>query len=441
LFTTEAMRQIFCDRRYLQSMLDFESALARALVRTGIAPDKILPAIEVNCDAARFDFDGLSIEAASAGNVAIPLVKRLTTLVGKTDPRAMRFVHWGATSQDAIDTGLVLQLRDAFALFDSDLAKLAAALAKLARDHRDTLVPGRTWLQHAAPTTFGFKVAGWLDAVQRHRQRLQQTRARVLVLQFGGAVGTLAAFGDRASAVADALAADLKLPRPDLSWHSHRDSLAEVATTLSLLTGTLGKIARDLSLLAQTEVAEVLEPASPGRGGSSTMPHKRNPVGAAVVLAAAIRIPSLVATMLSAMVQEHERGLGGWHAEWQTLPEICLLSAGALSHLTAVVSSPEVLTEKMSSDLNLTLGLILSEAVSMALAAHIGKQPAHELIERACRSAIDSGAHLRDVLLADHDVTRHLPADEIHRLLDPANYTGIARDSIERVLQKYGANK
>jgi 3-carboxy-cis,cis-muconate cycloisomerase len=441
LFTTDAMRGIFCDRRYVQSMLDFESGLARALVRTGIAPASVLPAIESSCDASLFDLETLSVEAATAGNLAIPLVKRLTALVGKGNPQAMRFVHWGATSQDVIDTGLVLQLRDAFDVVDADLAAMAAALAKLARDYRDTLLPGRTLLQHAAPVTFGFKVAGWLAAMQRHRERLRQTRVRAVVLQFGGAVGTLAAFGGQGSAVAEALASELKLAGPDLSWHTHRDSLAEVATTLGLLTGTLGKIARDVSLLAQSEVGEVLEPAAAGRGGSSTMPHKRNPVGAAVVLAAAIRVPALVATMLSAMVQEHERGLGGWHAEWQTLPEICLLSAGALSHLAFVVTSPEIFTEKMRADLDLTRGLILSEAVSMALAAHIGKQPAHEIMERASRRTIESGAHLREVLLADQEVTRHVSSDEIRRLLDPANYTGVALEGIDRVLQKYSGNQ
>ena len=437
LFTTDAMRGIFCDRRYLQSILDFESALARALVRTGIAPASTLAAIESSCHASHFDFEVLSVEAASAGNLAIPLVKHLTALVAKADPQAMGFVPWGATSQDAIDTGLVLQLRDAFDVFDADLAALAAAVAKLARDHRATLVPGRTWLQHAAPVTFGFKAAGWLTAIQRHRERLQQTRTRALVLQFGGAVGTLAAFGERGSAVADALAAELKLARPDMSWHTHRDGLAEVATTLGLLTGTLGKIARDLSLLGQSEVGELLEPAAPGRGGSSTMPHKRNPVGAAVVLSAAIRIPSLVATMLSAMVQEHERGLGGWHAEWQTLPEICLLCSGALGHLTLVAGSAKVVTNKMVHDIDLTHGLILSEAVAMALAVHIGKQPAHQIIERGSRGAIDSGAHLRDVLLRDPEVTRYLSEEEIRRLFDPANYTGVALDSIDQVLQKF----
>jgi 3-carboxy-cis,cis-muconate cycloisomerase len=440
LFTTDAMRDVFCDRRYVQSMLDFELGLARALVRTGIAPSSALPAIESSCDTSLFDFETLSVEAASAGNLAIPLVKQLTALVGKADPQAMRFVHWGATSQDVIDTGLVLQLRDAFDIFDADLVAMAAALAKLAREHRSTLLPGRTFLQHAAPVTFGFKVAGWLTAIQRHRERLRQTRARTLVLQFGGAVGTLAAFGEKGSAVAEALASELKLTRSDLSWHTHRDSFAEVATMLGLLTGTLGKIARDLSLLTQTEVGEVLEPAGSGRGGSSTMPHKRNPVGAAVALAAATRVPALVATMLSAMVQEHERGLGGWHAEWQTLPEICLLCSGALSHLTLVVASPEIFTEKMRADLELTRGLILSEAVSMALAAHIGKHAAHEIMERASRRTIESGAQLGEVLLADPEVARHISSDEIRRLLDPANYIGRALEDVDRVLEKYSGN-
>src|SRR5215470_14750456 len=322
LFRWDAVEQFLGDRARVQSLLDFEAALARAEARTGVVPAAAASVIAARCSADLVDMEALARGAALAGNLAIPLVKQLTALVAADDAEAARFVHWGATSQDAIDTGLVLRLRGATRQIAAELERLAGALASLADAHRDTLVAGRTWMQQAVPTSFGLKAAGWLDAVQRHRERLAELRRRALVLQFGGAVGTLAALGERGNDVAAALAEELELSRPDLPWHAHRDRVAEVATTLGLLTGTLGKIARDLSLHSQTEVAELFEPGGEGRGGSSTMPHKRNPVASAVVLAAATRVPGLVATLLAAMLQEEERGLGGWQAEWEVLPEV-----------------------------------------------------------------------------------------------------------------------
>jgi 3-carboxy-cis,cis-muconate cycloisomerase len=435
LFTTDAMRAIFSDQRRLQGMLDFEAALARALAHAGIAPPATPPAIAAECHAELFSIEALGREAALAGNLAIPLVKHLTALVAKTDAKAAAFVHWGATSQDAIDSGLVLQLRDALALLDSGLAKLSDALAHLIEARISTVAAGRTWLQQAAPVTLGLKAAGWLDAIERHRSRLHETRSNALVLQFGGAVGTLAALGDRGPAVATALAEDLKLPLlPRLPWHAHRDRFAEVAATLGLLVGSLGKMARDISLLAQTEVGELSEPAAPARGGSSTMPQKRNPVGSAVVLAAAIRVPALVSVMLTAMVQEHERGLGGWHAEWETLPEICLLTAGALSHSTQVVEGLEIHEARIAQNLDATHGLILAEAVAMALAKHIGRLPAHDSVEQACRRALKDARPLRDVLMEDAKVSAHLSAKDLARLLDPRNYTGSAEKMARDVL-------
>src|SRR5690349_6566118 len=332
------MRQVFSDRHGLQRMLDFEAALARALAEAGIAPRETSAAIESKCRVELFDVQSLARATALSGNVAIPMVKALTDLVAKSDAQAAAFVHWGATSQDAIDTGLVLQLREALDLISADLAHLLASLARLAAAHKSTLVAGRTWLQQGPPVTFGLKVAGWFAAMERHRERLGQARNQASVLQFGGAVGTLAARGDRGPRIAAALARDLKLDLPELSWHAHRDRLAEIAATLGLLVGSLGKLARDIPLMSQTEIDEVVEPASPGRGGSSTMPHKRNPVGSAVILAAALRVPALVSIVLTAMVQEHERGLGGWHAEWETLPEIFRLAAGALAHGKEIVA-------------------------------------------------------------------------------------------------------
>jgi len=385
LFGSAAMDEVFSDAARLQRMLDFEAALARAEVRCGVIPATAAAAIASKCKVELIDTNALATATADSLNPAIPLVKQLTALVAKDDPEASRFVHWGATSQDANDTGLVLQMRQAFDILAADLGALCEGLTVLAEKHRSTPIAGRTLMQHALPTTFGGKIAGWLDAMNRHRGRFAETRARVLVLQFGGAVGTLAALREKGLQVAEALAEELHLGLPDMPWHTQRDRVAEAATTLGLCTGTLGKIARDISLHMQTEISEVFEPAGEGRGGSSTMPHKRNPVSAAVVLSAATRVPGLVSTMLSAMVQEDERGLGNWHAEWETLPEIFRLTAGALHQMATIVPHLEVDAARMKLNLDATQGLIFAEAVSMALASHIGKSAAHTLVEAASR--------------------------------------------------------
>lgn len=434
LFRTDAIREIFSDRGRLQGMLDFEAALVRGASRSGLVPASAVAPIESACRAELFDLEALARGVAQAGNTAIPMVKALTALVESRDREAARYVHWGATSQDAMDTGLVLQLREALALIDADLAGLSDALAKLANAHKRTPMAGRTWLQQAAPVTFGLKVAGWLDGAGRHRERLQQLRARVLVLQLGGATGTLAAFGDRGIEVATAVAADLRLALPAMPWHAQRDRMAEVAAVLGLLTGGLGKMARDVSLSMQTEVGEAFEPAAAGRGGSSTMPHKRNPVSSAVILAAAARVPALVSVMLAALPQEHERGLGSWHAEWETLPEICMLAAGALGHARRIAEGLEVDTGRMRQNLDATHGLVLAEAVSIALAGKLGRQAAHQVVEEACRTAESQRKHLREVLAADARVTAHLPATDLSRLLDPEHYLGLAESLVDSVL-------
>lgn len=434
LFTSHAMRRIFSDAARLQSLLDFEAALARSLARAGVAPKNSVHAIESRCRASLFSLDDLAREASLAGNLAIPLVKHLTAFVAKKDSKAAAYVHWGATSQDVLDTGLILQLRDALARFRSELADLSEILARLVETYSGTALAGRTWLQHATPITLGLKAAGWLDAIERHRGRLDQAQSQLLVLQFGGAAGTLAALGERAPAVAKALAEDLQLALPPIPWHAHRDRFAELASTFGLLVGTLGKIARDVSLMTQTEVAEAAEPRPLGGGGSSSMPQKRNPVGSAVVLSAAIRVPGLVSTMLSAMVQEHERGLGGWHAEWETLPEICLLADGALARTIEILNGLEVDKEKIAANLGATRGLILAEAVAMALAEKIGREPAHQLVEQACHRALEQRKPLLDILKVDAKVSAHLSADDLARLLDPKNYLGSAEKLSKNVL-------
>ena len=415
-------------------MLDFEAALARAQARLGVVPKVVAPAIEAKCRAELFDLAALGRNTASAGNPAIPMVKALTALVARRNKSAAGYVHWGATSQDAMDTGLVLQLRAACKLIDADLDRLANALARLARKHKRTPMAGRTWMQQALPITFGLKAASALSAVQRHRMRLRELQARVLVIQFGGAAGTLASLGERGSAVVRALAAELKLGDPGISWHAQRDRVAEVATTLGLLVGTLGKIAQDVALMMQTEIGEAFEPTAPGRGGSSTMPHKRNPVACAVVLAAATRVPALVSVMLAAMVQEHERGLGGWHVEWETLPDICMLSAGALEQTARMMEGLQVDAGRMRHNLEATHGLIMAEAVSAALASKLGRAAAHALIEGACRRAVERKESLRDTLMRDAEVAKLLSSADLKRLCDPACYLGAAEQLVDRVL-------
>ncbi|MGA8272685.1 MAG: 3-carboxy-cis,cis-muconate cycloisomerase [Candidatus Sulfotelmatobacter sp.] len=434
LFGSTAMCEVFSDSARLQGMLDFEAALARAEASCGVIHPAAAAAISSKCEANLIDAGALASATAASLNPAIPLIKQLTALVAKQNPEAAQFVHWGATSQDANDTGLVLQMRQAIHILETDLSTFCRGLAKVAEEYRSTPIAGRTLMQHALPTTFGAKVAGWLDAMNRHRERLAETRTRVLVLQFGGAVGTLAALREKGSKVAEALAAELHLELPIMPWHSHRDRVAEVATTLGLCAGTLGKIARDISLHMQTEIAEVSEPSGEGRGGSSTMPHKRNPVSSGVVLSAAIRVPGLVSTMLSAMVQEDERGLGNWQAEWETLPEIFCLTAGALHQMATIVPYLEVDAARMKGNLEATHGLIFAEAVTMALATRIGRPSALALVEAASRKSRESGKHLREILGEDKAVTDHLSAGELDRLFAPENYFGVAEQLVDRVI-------
>ncbi|TRO39800.1 3-carboxy-cis,cis-muconate cycloisomerase [Pseudomonas sp. ALS1131] len=436
-FTAPAMRAIFCDAGRVQGMLDFEAALARAEARVGLIPTEAVAPIEAACKAELYDYPALAQAIATAGNSAIPLVKALGKRIAATAPEAERYVHLGATSQDAMDSGLVLQLRAAIGLLESDLAKLAAALAAQAERHIDTPLAGRTWLQQATPVTLGMKLAGVLGAVTRHRQRLSELKPRLLSLQFGGASGSLAALGEAGWSVSGALAQELELTLPEQPWHTQRDRLVEFASLLGMIAGSLGKLGRDLSLLMQTEAGEVFEPSAPGKGGSSTMPHKRNPVSAAVLIGAATRAPGLVATMFSAMPQEHERSLGLWHAEWDTLPELCCLVSGALQQALLVVPGLEVDAARMRANLELTQGLVLAEAVSIALAQKIGRDAAHHLIEQCCKQAVREGAHLRSVLGANAEVSAQLSADELDRLLDAAHYLGQARRWVERAVAEH----
>ncbi|RKS23673.1 3-carboxy-cis,cis-muconate cycloisomerase [Pseudomonas sp. WPR_5_2] len=438
-FTARDMRDVFCDQGRVQAMLDFEAALARAEARVGLIPQSAVAPIEAACQAGHFDFVALGEAIATAGNSAIPLVKALGKQIASKDAEAERYVHLGATSQDVMDSGLVLQLRRALELIDSDLAQLGQNLASQAQRYVATPLAGRTWLQHATPVTLGMKIAGWLGAVTRSRQRLQELKPRLLVLQFGGASGTLAALGEQAMPIARALAEELQLSLPDQPWHTQRDRLVEFGSVLGLIAGSLGKLGRDISLLMQTEAGEVFEPSAPGKGGSSTMPHKRNPVGAAVLIGAATRVPGLLSTLFSAMPQEHERSLGLWHAEWETLPEICCLVSGSLKQALLVTRGLEVDAGRMARNLDLTQGLVLAEAVSIVLAQRVGRDTAHHLLEQCCKRAVAEQRHLRAVLGDEPQVTAELSAQELDHLLDPAHYLGQARTWVERAVAEHSA--
>nr|WP_314488180.1 3-carboxy-cis,cis-muconate cycloisomerase [uncultured Pseudomonas sp.] len=436
-FTAAPMRAVFSDQGRLQGMLDFEAALARAQASVGLVPASAVPAIEAACKAERYDVGALAEAVCAAGNSAIPLVKALGKVVASGVAEAERYVHLGATSQDAMDTGLVLQLRAALELIETDLAQLAESLAGRALQHADTVMVGRTWLQHATPVTLGMKLAGVLGALTRHRERLRELRPRLLVLQFGGASGSLAALGSKALPVAEALAEQLRLSLPEQPWHTQRDRLVEFAAVLGLVAGSLGKFGRDVSLLMQTEAGELFEPSAPGKGGSSTMPHKRNPVGAAALVGAATRVPGLVSTLFAAMPQEHERSLGLWHAEWETLPQICCLVSGALHHAQTIAEGLEVDAERMRRNLDLTQGLVLAEAVSIVLAQRLGRDRAHHLLEQCCQRAVAERRHLREVLGEEPQVAEQLTGDELERLLDPAHYLGQARVWVARAVAEH----
>jgi 3-carboxy-cis,cis-muconate cycloisomerase len=434
MLSSAAMRAVCDDAACLQNMLNFEAALARAEAATGVIPQSAAGPIAAACRAESFDLAALADASTRSGNLAIPLVKALTSNVAQQNADAARYVHWGATSQDVIDTATMLTLRAAIEILLGDIDRAVAGFAKLARQHRDTAVVARTWLQHALPMPFGLKLAEYAAALHRSRKRLQRLRTEALALQFGGAAGTLAALGDNGLAVAERLAQELRLPLPDAPWHTHRDRIAEAASVFAIIAGTCGKIARDVSLMMQTDVGEAFEPSGEGRGGSSTMPHKRNPVAAASALGAATMAPNLAATILAAQVQDHERSAGPWHAEWPTLPTLLLVTSGALAAIVDIAEGLEVDTARMRANLDATGGLIMAEAVTMALAKKIGKSDAHHLIEAASKKAVADKKHLREVLIGDPQIVAQLSADKITELFEPMAYQGASQALIDRLL-------
>jgi 3-carboxy-cis,cis-muconate cycloisomerase len=415
---------------WLQRMLDVEAAIARAEAAVGLIPAEAAAAIAAACDAGGFDVARLGREAVPAGGPVVPLVRALTAAV---PAEAAAYVHWGATTQDVMDSAMMLIVRDGLDLVAADLDRVADACAGLAERHRGTVMAGRTLLQQALPITFGLKAAGWLVAAIDARRRLGEVRSGRLAVQFGGAAGTLAALGPHGLEVARALGVELRLAEPALPWHTARGRVVEVAMVLGLASGTVRKIALDVALLSQTEVGEVAEPSAPGRGGSSAMPQKRNPVGAIMVEACARGVEAQVGVLLAAMGQAHERSAGAWQSEWPALSEALRLTSGAVARITEVLEGLEVDEERMRRNVEMGGGVLLAEGMMMALAERVGRPRAQELV----RAAALSGRPFREALLADPAIAAHLGPADVDAALDPDRYLGSADALVDRALAEY----
>jgi 3-carboxy-cis,cis-muconate cycloisomerase len=428
-FYSKTINELFSDKQTIVQMLRFEGVLALAQAENGVIPPKVAQIIENCCQVDFIDIDKLKSEIKLGGNAAIPLVKQLTRIVKNNDVEASKYVHFGATSQDVVDTATVLQMQQYWYWLNDKLVELSGLLVEITKKHRNTLMIGRTLLQQARPITFGLKTSGWLQSIERSKERMRSTQKRVLVIQLGGAVGS--GNVNLSKSVQQSLADFLDL-EPSFSWQSNRDNLVEAASVFGILNQSLGKIAKDVSLMMQTEVAEVFEGAAEGKGGSSTMPHKRNPVSCAAILANANRIPNLVATLLASMPQEHERSAGLWHSEWEVLTEILLLTAGSIEKSIELIASLEVDEKQMLQNLELTKGLIYAENISLALAKKIGKINAHELVEKACKSALSHQKHLKEIL---KEMNIDLP--NLEELFKAQNSIGNSLEIIDEILKIY----
>ncbi len=433
IFSTEAMRRIFSDQQRTQYYLDIELALARVQGRLGIIPQAASDEIQRHGDAATYDMDLLKQQTERIGYPILPVVQQL---VAKCQDGLGEWCHWGATTQDITDTATVMAIRDALVLVEDDLRAISAALAGLAKKYRDTPMAGRSNLQQATPITFGYKCAVLLAGFQRHLERLGEIRPRVLVGEFGGATGTLASLGEDGLRVQFGLMEELGLGQPEIAWHTMRDRIAEVGCFLGLVTGTLGKISMDVKLLMQTEVEEVFEPFHEGRGSSSTMPQKRNPISSNYIHACVAMVRQNVAALLDAMVEDHERSTGPWEIEWIAVPEIFLLSAGALAQSRFLVSGLQVDPVRMRANLDLTKGLIQAEAVMMGLGPALGRQRAHDLVYDICRDVVAGRGTFLDLLAGHPAISPHMARAQLAGFLDPANYTGLSGVMVDRVLAK-----
>src|SRR5882724_2672480 len=430
MFGTPEMRAVFSDDNLLKCYIDAEIALAVAQGRTGVIPQEAADAIARTAPSVVLDRASLKHEAENVGYPILGLVRQLSAKLGE----AGRYVHWGATTQDIMDTATVLQIRAALAIIERDMAAVSAALAALATKYRNTAMAGRTHLQQALPITFGYKCAVWLSMMDRHAVRLAELKPRVLMAQLGGAAGTLASLGDKGLDVRREYARELGLGDPPITWHVARDAVVEVVQFLGLVTGSLGKIGFDMILMMATEIAEAFEPFATHRGASSTMPQKRNPISSEILVANAKAVRQHAGLMLDAMIQDFERATGPWHAEWLAVPESFVLTAGALHQAKFALAGLIVDEKKMAENLDISRGLIVAEAVMMGLAPQMGRQDAHDVVYDACRLANEKGMTLADALAADKRVSTRIDRATIDRLTAPKNYLGLAPQMVDRVL-------
>jgi 3-carboxy-cis,cis-muconate cycloisomerase len=431
IFTTPAMRQVWSDENRVQKYLDFERALAVAQAKLKIIPQEACDEIVKHCDGKDYDMAKLKEATERIGYPVLPVVQQLVKLC---KDGLGEWSHWGATTQDITDTATVLQIKESLALIESKINAISDALATLAKKYRDTPMAGRSNLQQAVPITFGYKMATMLASFERHKQRLEELKPRVLVGEFGGAAGTLSSLGKDGLRCQTELMKELDLGQPAISWHTVRDTIAEVGCFLGLVTGSCGKIAFDVKLLMQTEVEEVQEPFHQGRGSSSTMPQKRNPISSVYITAQVAIVKQLVAALLEAMIEDHERATGPWEIEWITLPEIFMLTAGALAQTRFLLEGLQVNEQKMRDNIFITKGLIMSEAVMMGLGDRMGRNYAHDLVYDICREVVKTGRPLIDLLEENPEIKKHADRKELEKLVDPANYLGVAGEMVDRVL-------
>jgi 3-carboxy-cis,cis-muconate cycloisomerase len=432
LATTDALAEVFSDQSILQAMLDFEAALARAEAKAGVIPGRAAESISAAARAEGLDAAAIAREARGSGTVSIPLVNALTARVEAIDAASARFVHFGATSQDVADSAMVLTIQRAHAILSRDHVRLERTLRQLSDRHARTVMLGRTLLQPAPPVTFGLKVAGWVSALVRGWNRVEAASRESAVLQLGGASGTLAALGSRGLDVSRALADDLGLRDPEAPWHTHRDRLGALVSACGLYTATLGKIARDISLLMQDEVGEAAERG----GGSSTMPHKRNPAACAVALAASTRLPGLVAAFLAGMVQEHERAVGTWHAEWPTIADAVQTTGSALAAMADAAAELSVHPDRMRANIERTNGAIFAERAMMLMTDSVGREPARLAVTDALARSRESGKTFAEVLQTMPEAVRAIPADALRSIDVPEEYLGVAETLRVRLLEQ-----
>ncbi len=434
MFGAEKMRAIFCDEGKVQGWLDMEAGLARAQAKIGMIPADAAAVITAAAKIENLDLKAMRAEFDKVGFPILPLVHALAKAVTARDAEAARYVHWGSTTQDVLDTGLAIQLKAGFAVLDDYLAKLENILLALAEEHRDTVMVGRTMQQQAAPITFGYKVAVWLYQVHRHRQRLGPVRDRAVMGQIAGAVGTNATYQERGLELLGAVCAELGLEEPAISWHVARDGLTEAAMLLGLVSGTLAQIGNEVMLLSRSEVAEVAEPFEAGRGASSTLPQKRNPILCQPLVAAGRMMREKVALACDTLVWEHERsGQGMMHLEWDILPQAFVITGGMFENAFGILDGMVVDTEKMRENLMASGGLVMTEAVMMGLAPHTGRNQAHDIVYDAVAECADGSKTLRDALLGNPVISEHLSEADIDRMLDPINHVGTAPQMVDRV--------